>query len=116
MSKALNLMKSKQTLQEKAKEFLPSVRREVRKQFLEELKGKIENIEDKISDAKEFSLTTNLNKGQTGSTRAECKDKFIDILSLEYDLKLAKAELAAKKELFEDYFGTDTAGEEEDED
>lgn len=105
MSKALNLMKSKQTLEEKASEFITSVEREVQKEYIEHLESKIEGIEDKISDAKQFSLTTNINRGQTATTRAECKDKFLEILKLEYELKLTKIELKAKQEIFNDYFG-----------
>ena len=114
MSKALDLMKSKQTLEDKANEFIVSVERDVQKQFIEELEHKIEDIEDKISDAKQFSLTTNINKGQTATTRSECKEKFLEILSLTYELRLAKAELKVKKQIFDEYFDSDLSEVDED--
>lgn len=103
-TKALNLLKSKQTTSEIAEEFIGSIEKEVKNKFIDELESRIEGIQDRIADAKQFSLTTNINKGVTASTRSECKERFFTLMCLEYELKLAQKELEIKKEIFNDYF------------
>lgn len=110
MSKALNLLKNKQTVADRATEYLTSIEREVKRTFIEDLEAKIEGIEDRISEAKQFHLETNHNRGTVASTREECKDKFLIILELEYTLKMAKTELREKKAIFDEYFGAEEKG------
>lgn len=104
MSKALDLMKSRQTTSERADELIGSIEREVKRNYLEQLAANIEGLEDRLSEAKQFNLTTNHNRGQVANTREECKNKMLDILNLEYEIRLAKKEYKLKKLIFADYF------------
>lgn len=104
MSKALDLMKSKQTVSNRAEEIISSVEREVKRKYIDDLQDRIDGLEDRLSEAKQFNLTTNHNRGEVANTREECKGKLLDILELEYQLKLSKRELKIKKAIFADYF------------
>lgn len=102
--KALDLLKANKTLQERATEVMPRVKRDAEQLFIEFLERKIDTLKDQIADLSNFSLKTNLNEGQMGVTIEEAKKKFVMIMELEYQLKLAEKELEIKKEIFNTYF------------
>ena len=102
--KALKLLEASKTLQERVAEVIPRIKRDSEQAFIEVLERKIDNLKDQIADLSNFSLNTNLNEGQIGTTIEEAKKKFLNILQLEYQLKLAEKELEIKKGIFNDYF------------
>lgn len=104
MSKALELLKSNKSIEQRAVELLPSIQREVEQKYILDLKRKIEGIEDRLADAKQINLKTNLNEGQTAHSREECTDKLLLVLELEYQLEIARKELEIKERIFNNYF------------
>lgn len=104
MSKALDLLKSNKSLEQRAVELLPSIQREVEQKYILDLKRKIEGLEDRLADAKQINLKTNLNEGQTAHSREECKDKLYIVLDLEYQIEISKKELEIKERIFNNYF------------
>lgn len=104
MSKALDLLKANKSLEQRATELLPSIQREVEQKYILDLKRSMEGIEDRLADAKQINLKTNLNEGQTAHSREECKDKLLLVLELEYQLEIIKKELEIKEKIFGTYF------------
>lgn len=105
--KALDLMKTAVSVEERAENFVTSITRNLKKQILDPLTDKKEQMEDKIKTLMDFSLVTDMNKGAYPITREEAEDRFKQVMVLEYSLKMLALETTAKTEIFNEYFGTD---------
>lgn len=102
--KALDLLKANQNIQDRAENFASSIERELKKEIIDVLVEKKEKITDQIHDLKSFNLATDLNQGIKQMTREDCKERFKDIINLEFELTLIELELKSKKESFDKYF------------
>jgi hypothetical protein len=105
--KALDLMKTAVSVEDRAENFVTSITRNLKKQILDPLTDKKDQMEDKIKSLMDFSLATDLNRGVLPITREEAEDRFRQALALEYNLKLLALETEAKTDLFTEYFGKD---------
>lgn len=103
--KALEILKSAKSAEKRAKDFLPSIQRNINEQLISPLLQNIEKLEDKLCDLKDFSLATDLNAGQVALTREQCIERFSAIINTSWELTLAKTEYEAKQETFKELFG-----------
>lgn len=106
MSRALKLLKSSKTLEERAVEIIDRIKKDTELSYIDVLQRKVDNIKDQIADLSNFSLETNVNKGQMALSIEESKKRFLTMLELEYQLKLTEKELEVKKEIFNEYFNS----------
>jgi hypothetical protein len=104
MSKALNLLKSSKTLEQRANEVIERIKKDTELSYIDFLQRKLDNIKDQIADLSNFSLETNINKGQMALSIEESKKRFLTILELEYQYRLTEKELEVKTVIFNDYF------------
>lgn len=104
MSKALDLLKSNKTLEQRANEVIDRIKKDAEDNFVDIVQRKVDNLKDQIADLSNFSLATDLNKGQMGVTIEESKKRFVTIMELEYQLQLAQKELEVKSAIFNRYF------------
>lgn len=105
--KALLIMKSAPNMDKRAEKFLNTIARNVKKERIDTLIDQKEKLEDEIESLLDFSLHTDLNKGQQPLTREDCEKRFDKAISLGYELKLISMELKIKRALYADYFGTE---------
>lgn len=113
MSKAKDLLKKNTSVEVRAEEFVVSLKRDLSRDIIEPLEVKIEKINDKIFDLKNFSVTTYLNKGRAAITREGAKARFTEIIELEYEKTLLEKELEIKKTSYDSYFSEEDVKEEQ---
>ena len=82
MSKALNLLQSNKTLAQRATEVIERIKKDTEITFIDLLQRKIDNLSDQIADLSNFSLETNLNKGQMALSIEDSKKRFVTIMEL----------------------------------
>lgn len=111
MSKAKDLLKKNTSVEVRAEEFVVSLKRDLLRDIVEPLEVKIEKINDKIFDLKDFSVETNVNKGRSAITREGAKARFTEIIELEYEKTLLERELEIKRSSYELYFSEETKEE-----
>ena len=103
-TKASKLMKSAQSVESRADAFLISIKRDLKKEILDPLVVRQEQIADQIYQASDFNLDTDLNKGVVQLTKAQCQTRFKKLIDLNYELTLVNAELVIKQKAFDEYF------------
>lgn len=101
---AKNILAKAQSVSERSEDFFKRVKRNLQKSVLDTLEEKIEKLNDRIIETKDFSLDTNLNKGQKALTLSECEERFSLLISLEYEKELLERELAIKQASYDKYF------------
>ena len=111
MSKAKDLLKKNTSVEVRVEEFVVSLKRDLLRDIIEPLEVKIEKINDKIFDLKDFSVETNVNKGRAAITREGAKARFTEIIELEYEKTLLERELEIKKVSYDSYFLEETKEE-----
>lgn len=104
-TEAFKLLVNSKTPQDRATEYVASVKRKLVEGVISPLQDKVESLRDKIADLKEFTLKTDHNAGLKLMTREEAAERFKKIIDLEYELSIAEVELKVKTESFEKYFG-----------
>lgn len=102
---ALELLKTNKSVNIKADKYAPRIKESLRIKTILPLKEEIEAIEDQIFDLEDFSLDTDLNKGQKKLTKGECEDRFNQIIHLKYNKAILELEYKIKKESFDSLFG-----------
>lgn len=101
---AYSLMQSNKTVEERIDAYFGSIKRNLQRDILDTLVQKIEAIEDHIFEQKDFTLSTDLNKGEVRLTKEECEKRFTNIIEAEYKLEILRMELAVKQASFNRYF------------
>lgn len=113
MSKAKDLLKKNTSVEVRAEEFVVSLKRDLLRDIVEPLEVKIEKINDKIFDLKDFSVITDFNKGRAAITREGAKARFTEIIELEYEKTLLERELKIKKASYDSYFSEEETKKEQ---
>lgn len=103
-TKALEMMKLSQSVEQKAGNFVTSIKRNLQKKVIDVLQEKKERLDDELTDLGNFNLKTDINAGQKELTREDCENRFKRIMEIEYELTLLEAELKAKRLMFAKYF------------
>ena len=101
---ALAMLSRSITASERAEDFAKRIKKNIQKNTLDVLEEKIEKLGDIIFETKDFSLNTDLNKGQQALTMSECQARFEKIIELEFEKKLLERELRIKQTSFDNYF------------
>lgn len=104
MSKALTLLKSNKSVEERAGSYVVSLKRNIQKTVLDTLIEKKDRITDELFELTNFTLNTNLNQGLKQMTKDDCEKRFTKIIELEYELTLTEFELKIKQASFDNYF------------
>jgi hypothetical protein len=107
MSKALEILKKSQSVDERATSFITSIQRNLQRTVIDSLTEKKDRLTDEIFVLSDFSLHTDKNAGQLGLTRDEAEERFSQIINREYELVLVSAELKAKQDIFNKLFSDD---------
>jgi hypothetical protein len=103
--KALNLMKSSTSTDDRADSYVVTIKRNLQKKIIDTLLEQIEKIEDKKRDLQEFAMEADANRGIIALTREQCEKRFEQIIDLNYELDLVRAELKSKQASFDYFFG-----------
>jgi len=93
---ALKLMKTSKSVDERANDYVESIKRDLKVDLIDRLLKQKDRIVDELRDLKDFVLDTNLNSGVRRMTKEECQKRFADIIEKEYQLSLLEAELKIK--------------------
>ena len=104
-TKAIDLLKSNKSVSERAESYLVSIERDLKRDVIDALQVRKEKIEDSLFELKDFTLETDVNKGNVRMTKEDCKRRFEKIIDLEFELTLVEQELKIKSESFDKYFG-----------
>jgi predicted polyphosphate/ATP-dependent NAD kinase len=107
--KALQLLKTNPSVQERAEAYVKSIKRDLQKEVIDTLITTKEKAEDQLFELKNFTLDTNVNQGLAQMTKEDCKKRFKNIIEFEYQLILLEAELKVKQASFDKYFGDEEA-------
>ena len=102
--KALEVMKTAVSVEDRAENFIVSITRNLQKQVIDPLTDRKDQLEDEIKALLDFNLATDINKGIALVTRDEAEARFRKVLALEYNLKLLALETTAKTAIFNSYF------------
>jgi len=105
--KADKLLRKNKSVSERASGFVTSIKRNIQRDILDKLATKLEEINDKLFELKDFSLETNVNSGQAAMSRESCEKRFTDIINLEYSKELLSREIRIKTKSFNKYFSDD---------
>lgn len=106
--KALELLKTNQTVKERAEKFAASIKRDIQNEVIDSLIKKQEKMVDQLFELQNFTLGTDLNHGIKQMTQEECKERFKKIIDLEYSLVALGLEIKVKTDSFNTYFGSKT--------
>ena len=101
---AKKILSKSQSVSERADDFFKRIKRNIQKNMLDLLEEKIEKVNDEIVETKDFTLDTNLNKGQQALTMSECQNRFERLIQLEYEKELLERELKVKQNSYNKYF------------
>lgn len=104
MSKALNIMQKSKSVEDRAVDYLESIKRNIQADTIDVLLKKRDKIKDKISGVLDFTLQTDLNAGQSSITRDDCESRFKRAMEYEYELEILNLEIEAKEAIFAKYF------------
>lgn len=104
-TKAVDIMKKSVSASEKAEKYGKRIKRNLKIAILDAMNIQKEQIEDKIDNLQEFSLDTDLNRGQRPVTAEECEKRFAEIILLRRNLKLLELEIKETTKIFNEYFG-----------
>lgn len=102
--KALDLLKTAKSVEARADKYAARIKSSLNIEMILPLKEKIEKIDDEIFDLENFSLDTNLNKGQKLMTKEDCEERFRKIINLNYQKEMLTLELKAKEKAFNTLF------------
>jgi hypothetical protein len=102
--KALTLLKSNQSVKERADRFFVSIKRTLQRDMIDALIVKKEKLENDIFELSNFSLSTNLNQNVRQMTQEECEQRFKSIIEKEYELVLLTIEIEEKTAIFDKLF------------
>lgn len=105
--KAVKMVQTNITVKKRADEYVKSIKRNIQKKVIDKLTEQIEEIDDKIFAALDFTIETNLNSGQSAISREECERKFAYAIQAEFDREMLVKELAIKQASFDKYFKED---------
>lgn len=103
-NKAYKLLLSSKTAKTKAERFVPRIKESLDLELLRPLKEEIAKYKDKVFDLEDFTLDTNLNKGNKAMTKEECEERFKEIIILKHKIVVKELELKAKESAFNDLF------------
>lgn len=102
--KALAMLKTNTSVKERAENYIVSVKRNLQRDVIDTLTAKKEAMEDKLFELTDFSLETDINRGQAMMTKEMVEKRFTEVIETEYRLKLIKLELETKQATFDKYF------------
>lgn len=105
MTKAVDIMKKTVSVNEKAEKYGKRIKRNLKVAILDKMNIEKEQIEDKIESLQEFSLDTDLNKGQRVITAEECEKRFAEIILLRRNLRLLEIDIRETSKIYNEYFG-----------
>ena len=105
--KAVKMVQTNITVKKRADEYVKTIKRNIQKKIIDKLTEQIEEIDDKIFSALDFTIETNLNSGQSAISREECERKFSYAINAEFDREMLVKELAIKQASFDKYFKED---------
>jgi len=112
-TKALKLLNDNKTVKERANAYFSSIKRDIFDEEIKPIEKKIEKIDSDLFDLEDFTLDTNLNKGNQRMTKEDCQKRFKDIMDKTYEKKLLELELEVKKDVYSQYFGEEVYDEQE---
>jgi len=105
MSKtALDLLKTNKSVVERAEQYAERIKTSLYNSVILPLKNQIDKLDDEIFDLKDFSLDTNLNRGQKKMTKEDCESRFVAIIEKEFEKDLLKAQYESKLETYNAMF------------
>lgn len=102
--KALELLKTNNSVSERAENYIISVKRNIQRDVIDALIQKKEAMEDELFELTNFQLETDANRGFQAMTKETVEARFKKVIDLEYKLKLVELELKTKQESFDKYF------------
>jgi len=102
--KAVNLLKETTPVKERAEKYAVTIKRNLKTTCIDPVILQIEKLEVKLDTLLDFSLDIDLNKGIKPITCEEAEDRFKEVLNIEYELVLLRAELKAKQAIYDEYF------------
>lgn len=104
MSKALELLKKAPTVEQRASQFMPRIKKSIQTTVLDPLQETIDELESQKFELMTFSLDTDINKGQGIMSKDECQRRFVEYMDAGYKQDLAAAELKSKQKSFDEMF------------
>lgn len=102
--KALKLLQTNTSTQERAENYVKSIKRNIQKKVLDPLIEKREQISDEILNLQDLSLATDINAGIKQLTQKECEERFTKIIDLKTEYELQGVILELKQKWFDHYF------------
>lgn len=102
--KALEIMKTSQSVNERAEEFAKSIKRNIQVGVLDVIVAKIEALKDKEFELKNFTLSTDMNAGVAQMSRQECENRFKELINISFEKRMLEVELTEKQKAFDFYF------------
>ena len=116
-TKALNLLKKSKRTSERAKSYMETLGRNMKRNHIEGLEDQIRGLQEKVFDLETFNLNTNVNSGKVAMTREQVESNFNLIFNLQQEIKILEETLALNVEIYNEYFSTEVdevAAEDED--
>jgi hypothetical protein len=107
MAEALEILRKSQSTEDRALNYLDSIKRNLKRDVIDELMTRKDKLDDKLFALKDFSLETDINRGVNQITRDEAEKRFKEIIELEFELELLEAELKSKTKSYQKYFSDD---------
>lgn len=103
--RAQELMLKSKTVGERTDVFFERIKQSLNIKIILPLQEQVEELDDKIFELEDFSLSTDLNKGLRRLSKEDVEARFTKIMELEAEKTLLLLKLEAKQASFTKYFG-----------
>lgn len=101
---AKDLLLKSSAPEEVAEQFAIAAKRYVEEKVIQPLESKLAEQKERLFDLKRINIESDKNRGIEAITMDQCKERFVKIINLEYEITLTELELKQKKASYEKYF------------
>ena len=103
-AKAFQMMNKGKGVEERASKYFNGIKKDLQRNVIDSMQSQVDRIKSEIFELEDFSLETDVNRGVSALSEAECNQRFNSIIQKKYELKLKKLELKEKKKAFNELF------------
>lgn len=103
-SNAMTMLQNAKSVSERAEAFYGGIKRDINDEVIVSLEKKIEKLKEKEFELADFSLETDVNRGQRRMTQEDCTNRFRELVDVKYKISILELELKMKSAIVKELF------------
>lgn len=103
-SLAMTMLQNSKSVSERAEAFYGGIKRDINDEVIVSLEKKIEKLKEKEFELADFSLETDMNRGQRRMTQEDCTSRFRELVDVKYKISILELELKMKSAIVKELF------------